>query len=147
MRVRRSCCAVFVACLGLAATPAASAGDGDAPFRAEVRVANLPRTSVAWYERGQGQPLVMLTGTGSTMAEWDPALLRLLARRHRLILFDYPGVGLSGPWRGRTFAALAQTTAELIKAIHLGRADVLGWSMGGFVAQRRRLNTPVASPT
>ena len=43
----------------------------------------------------------MLTGTGSTMSEWDPALLRLLARDHRLVLFDYPGVGRSGPWQGR----------------------------------------------
>ena len=43
----------------------------------------------------------MLMGTGSTMSEWDPALLRLLAREHRLILFDYPGIGLSGPWHGR----------------------------------------------
>jgi pimeloyl-ACP methyl ester carboxylesterase len=45
----------------------------------------------------------MLIGTGSTMAEWDPALLRLLARDHRLILFDYPGVGFSGPWHGKSF--------------------------------------------
>ena len=56
-------------------------------------------TRIAWYDAG-GQALVMLMGTGSTMSEWDPALLRLLARGHRLILFDYPGIGLSGPWRG-----------------------------------------------
>ena len=81
----------------------------------------MSNTEVAWYERGEGPPLVMLMGTGSTMAEWDPALLRLLARDHRLILFDYPGVGLSGPWRGRSFDSLADTTAGLMKAIGVPR--------------------------
>jgi len=84
----------------------------------------------------------MLIGTGSTMAEWDPALLRLLARDHRLILFDYPGVGLSGPWRGHSFDSLADATAGLLRAIDLPRADVLGWSMGGFVAQRLAVEHP-----
>jgi pimeloyl-ACP methyl ester carboxylesterase len=84
----------------------------------------------------------MLIGTGSTMAEWDPALLRLLAKHHRLILFDYPGVGLSGPWHGDSFDSLADATAGLLKAIDVPRADVLGWSMGGFVAQRLAIDHP-----
>jgi pimeloyl-ACP methyl ester carboxylesterase len=76
------------------------------------------------------------------MAEWDPALLRLLAHDHRLILFDYPGVGMSGPWHGRSFDSLAGATAGLMNAIGLPRADVLGWSMGGFVAQRLAVDHP-----
>ncbi len=85
---------------------------------------------------------MMLIGTGSTMAEWDPALLRLLAREHRLILFDYPGVGMSGPWHRRSFDSLANATAGLMEAINLPRADVLGWSMGGFIAQRLAIDHP-----
>jgi pimeloyl-ACP methyl ester carboxylesterase len=84
----------------------------------------------------------MLMGTGSTMAEWDPALLQLLARNHRLILFDYPGIGLSGRWHGDTFNSLADATAGLMEAISVPRADVLGWSMGGFVAQRLAIDHP-----
>jgi len=112
------------------------------PFRAEVKTTRVAGTDIAWYQRGQGPPLVMLMGTGSTMAEWDPALLRLLARDHRLILFDYPGVGRSGPWRGDSFASLADTTAGLIEALGIRRAGVLGWSMGGFVAQRLAIDHP-----
>jgi pimeloyl-ACP methyl ester carboxylesterase len=97
---------------------------------------------MAWYERGSGAPLVLLMGTGSTMAEWDPALLRLLARHHRLILFDYPGVGRSGPWSGTSFGSLAAATAGLLRAIGIREADVLGWSMGGFVAQRLAIEHP-----
>ena len=84
----------------------------------------------------------MLMGTGSTMSEWDPALLRLLARHQRLILFDYPGVGLSGTWRGRSFDSLADSTAALMDAIGVEHANVLGWSMGGFVAQRLAVDHP-----
>jgi pimeloyl-ACP methyl ester carboxylesterase len=115
-----------------------------ASFKAHVHTTRVGATSIAWYERGRGSPLVLLTGTGSTMSEWDPALLRLLARRHRLILFDYPGIGLSGPWRGRSFDSLGATTLGLIRAIGLRRAAVLGWSMGGFVAQRLAVDHPEA---
>jgi pimeloyl-ACP methyl ester carboxylesterase len=130
-------------CLSLAALLLGCAqASAAAPFRAKVHFASLPHTRVAWYERGRGKPLLMLTGTGSTMSEWDPALLRMMARGRRLILFDYPGVGMSGPWHGRSFDSLADSTARLMKAIDLPKADVLGWSMGGFVAQRLAFEHP-----
>lgn len=136
MRVR------LAICLCLAALLAGCGQSSAQPFRVQVHVTPVGKTRIAWYERGQGAPLVMLTGTGSTMAEWDPALLRLLARHQRLILFDYPGVGRSGPWRGRNFDSLADATARLMGEIDLPKADVLGWSMGGFVAQRLAIDHP-----
>jgi pimeloyl-ACP methyl ester carboxylesterase len=128
--------------LGLAALFTGCGQTSAQPFQAQVHVSPFARTRIAWYQRGQGPPLVMLSGTGSTMSEWDPALLRLLARDHRLVLFDYPGVGMSGPWHGRSFDSLAEATAGLMDAIDLSRADVLGWSMGGFVAQRLAIDHP-----
>lgn len=119
----------------VAARPAAA-------FQAEVRLTPIPGTKIAWYERGHGEPLLMLTGTGSTMSEWDPALLRLLARQYRLVLLDYPGVGRSGAWHGRSFDSLADSVARLMGRIGLSRAAVLGWSMGGFVAQRLAIDHP-----
>lgn len=131
------CAAVVIG--GLLATGSAAA----AGVAAELRHARVDGRSIAWYERGTGPPLVMAIGTGSTMAEWDPALLELLARRHRLILFDYPGIGRSGPAIARTsFVALADRTAGLMDAIGVRRADVLGWSMGGFVAQQLAIRHP-----
>jgi pimeloyl-ACP methyl ester carboxylesterase len=129
-------------CLSLAAVVAGCGNGSRQSFEAQVHTAGVANTRIAWYERGQGPPLVMLTGTGSTMAEWDPALLRLLAQDHRLILFDYPGLGLSGAWHGDSFDSLADTTAGLMKAIDVPEADVLGWSMGGFVAQRLAVDHP-----
>lgn len=136
--VRALACAAALA--AVVALPAAAAS---APFRAEVRTARVGDRTIAWYARGSGPPLLMAIGTGSTMAEWDPALLQLLARRHRLILYDPPGVGLSGPPIARTsFAALADRAAGLMDALGLRRADVLGWSMGGFVAQQLAARHP-----
>ncbi len=137
MRIRLS------TCLALAAL-VAGCGGSPHPFKARVHVVPVGHTKIAWYVRGQGPPLVMLMGTDSTMSEWDPALLRLLARHHRLILFDYPGVGLSGPWHGDSFDSLADATVGLMGAIGVPRADVLGWSMGGFVAQRLAVDHPRA---
>lgn len=117
-------------------------GGPSAPFVADVNKTMVGKTRIAWYERGKGPPLLMLMGTGSTMAEWDPALLEVLARHHRLILFDYPGVGLSGPWHGDSFDSLADTAAGLLSALEISQADVLGWSMGGFVAQRLAVDHP-----
>ncbi|MGA8745585.1 MAG: alpha/beta hydrolase [Solirubrobacterales bacterium] len=128
--------------LAVAALLAGCGHSSPQPFRAKVRFARAAGTKIAWYERGRGPALVMLMGTGSTMAEWDPALLRLLAANHRLILFDYPGLGLSGPWHGHSFDSLAAATAGLMNAIGVPRADVLGWSMGGFVAQRLAIDHP-----
>ena len=139
MRVRLGICLSLVAVVtGCGNDSQQSLGS----FDAQVHTARVAKTRIAWYERGQGPPLVMLTGTDSTMAEWDPALLRLLAQDHRLILFDYPGLGLSGPWHGHSFDSLADTTAGLMKAINVREADVLGWSMGGFVAQRLAVDHP-----
>jgi pimeloyl-ACP methyl ester carboxylesterase len=136
MRVR------LAICLSLAPLLAGCGQSSAQPFQAQVHLTPVGHSRIAWYKRGQGPPLVMLVGTGSTMAEWDPALLRLLARDHRLVLFDYPGVGRSGPWHGRSFDSLADATASLMAAIDLPRADVLGWSLGGFVAQRLAIDHP-----
>ncbi len=108
MRIRAAflSCLVCVVAAMLVASPASA-------FRAQVRHAEVRGGQIAWYERGSGPPLVMLIGTGSTMAEWDPALLDLLARDRRLVMLDYPGLGESGPWRGPcTFAGLSDEVAR-----------------------------------
>jgi pimeloyl-ACP methyl ester carboxylesterase len=134
-RVALASLALLAAAL-FAATPVAA-------FKAQVRHAEVRGGRIAHYERGSGPPLVMLIGTGSTMAEWDPALLRLLAPHHRLVMLDYPGVGKSGPWRApRSFAGLADEVSRFMVTIKLDRANVLGWSMGGFVAQQLAILHP-----
>lgn len=98
--------------------------------------ARLSPHGIAWSELGSGPPLLMLNGTGSPMAEWDPALLSALASTRRVIVFDYPGLGASTAAVLPSFAATADAAAQLLTDIGVERADILGWSMGGFVAQQ-----------
>lgn len=124
----------------LTCSPATSLGSD---VRLDVRYAQAAGTRFAWAQVGSGRPLLLLNGTGSPMAEWDPALLAGLATGRRVIVIDYPGLGLSGPVPSRiSFPAMADWTADLIDVLGLGRTDVLGWSMGGFVAQQLAIRQP-----
>ena len=99
---------------------------------------------LAYYTRGSGPALLMNMGSGSTMSEWDPALLDRLARHHRLVIYDYRGLGRSSRIRpaGLTIARLADDAAGLLDRLRIDRADVLGWSLGGFVAQQIAIRHP-----
>jgi pimeloyl-ACP methyl ester carboxylesterase len=78
----------------------------------------------------------MVTGLGASMEQWEPALVNDLALHYRVVIFDNAGIGetqaLPSPL---TITDMAGQTSALISALHLGRPDVLGWSMGGMVAQ------------
>ena len=132
-----------------ACTPAPAEPAPATPVPAD-RVVLAPRTTqvdggvVAWAELGSGSdPVVLLNGTGSPMSEWDPALLGLLAGSRRVLVMDYPGLGGSTRMRGRlTFDRLADTVATWLSRIELTRADLVGWSMGTFVAQRLAVRYP-----
>ena len=65
------------------------------PFKPEVRYAQVGDIKLAYYIRGEGEPLVMINGFLATMSLWDPALVEALAKYNKLILFDNRGVGLS----------------------------------------------------
>ena len=132
------CAHGFLACAVLAERPLATPA-----FRADLRRVPARGLRVAYYRRGSGPPLLMAIGTGSTLAEWDPALLRALAARRNLILFDYRGVGETrGPLGRLTFAGLADDAAALVRALDLDCVDALGWSMGGFVVQQLAIRHP-----
>ena len=66
-----------------------------AQFKAEVKTIDVGNIKMAYYIRGEGEPLLMINGFLSTMSLWDPALIEELAKNYQLILFDNRGVGLS----------------------------------------------------
>ena len=86
---------------------------------------------------GQGQPLVMIHGWGMHSGVWQPLVKRLSAK-YMLYLIDLPGHGSSRPVDPYHLHALADEVAEVIPGV----SDVLGWSLGGLVAQRIALNQP-----
>jgi pimeloyl-ACP methyl ester carboxylesterase len=127
-----SACASAPAIAGLPARHAGTPSVVSSP----VRVAHTSLGTVGYRIVGSGPPLVMITGYSATMEDWDPTLVDALARHYRIVIFDNAGIGsthlLPGPL---TIDAMARQTGALIDTLRLSRPDVLGWSMGGMVAQ------------
>jgi pimeloyl-ACP methyl ester carboxylesterase len=100
------------------------------------QVAATALGTVGYREVGSGPPLVLIMGYGGTMETWEPQFVDTLARHFRVVIFDNGGIGdtraLPSPL---TIDAMADQTGALISALGLGRPDVLGWSMGGMIAQ------------
>lgn len=114
------------------------------PPRLDVVTTPAANTTFAWASVGKGPLLVLLNGTASPMNEWDPLLITELARERRIIVLDYPGLGMSGPapgpWR---FPTAADWIADFLTSIAGDSpVDVLGWSMGGFIAQQLAIRHP-----
>jgi len=80
-------------------------------------------------------PLVFLQDFAGTIDSWDPAVVDGFARERPVILFDNLGAGSSGGTSPNTVNAMAQHALAFIAALGLKRVDLLGFSLGGFIAQ------------
>src|SRR5580700_8496442 len=91
---------------------------------------------------GPGHPLLFLQHFTGTLDNWDPAVTDPLARGREVILFENAGVGRSTGSVPRTIAAMAQHALAFLDALRLACCDVLGYSLGGMIAQQMALDRP-----
>ena len=89
-----------------------------------------------------GVPLVLLQHFRGNLDSWDPALIDALATDRRVITFDNAGVGGSTGTTPDTVEHMARDAIAFIAAMELGRVDLLGFSIGSFVAQQVALTRP-----
>jgi pimeloyl-ACP methyl ester carboxylesterase len=123
-----------------AATPPVTAAS---VIVAPVRTVRTAYGTVSYRAVGHGRPLVLIMGLGGSVDTWPPGFIAPLARAHRVIAFDNEGVGRSTLRAGSlTISRMGDDTAAFIVALHLRRPDVLGWSMGGFIAQAFAVRHP-----
>jgi pimeloyl-ACP methyl ester carboxylesterase len=87
-------------------------------------------------------PLVMLQHFRGNLDNWDPALTDALAAEREVILVDYAGVGSSTGEPSRTIGSMARQMIAFVGALGLAEVDLLGFSIGGFVAQEIALVRP-----
>src|ERR671910_2724954 len=115
-----------------------------------VNVQNIPAKKVqvgdieiAYKTFGKGAPILLVSGAGGDMNGWEPSTLKVLSSNHTVIAFDNRGVGNtttgSKPFSIQQFA---NDTAGLLDALKIRKADVLGYSMGSFVAQQLTVTNP-----
>jgi pimeloyl-ACP methyl ester carboxylesterase len=89
----------------------------------------------AYREVGEGTvPLVLLQHFRGNLDSWDPALVDALAASRRVIAFDNAGVGGSTGITPATIGQMARDALSFLEAMEIARADVLGFSIGSFVA-------------
>lgn len=100
---------------------------------------------VGWTTIGAGAPLVLLNGYAATAADWDPAFLGALATSYEVVLPDHRGMGTS-TWgeddEGLSVGTMAEDVTAVMDALGLSSAPLVGWSMGGFVAQALAVAAP-----
>ncbi|AZD35536.1 Hydrolase, alpha/beta fold family [Pseudomonas chlororaphis subsp. aurantiaca] len=89
-----------------------------------------------------GVPLVLFNHWGAVLDNFDPAIIDGLAQTRRVIATDYRGIGGSGGIAPLTVGEMADDGIQLIRALGLDTVDVLGFSLGGFVAQDIALKAP-----
>ena len=97
----------------------------------------------AYRELGDGDvPFVLLQHFRGNLDNWDPALVDALATDRRVISFDNVGVGATTGETPNTIEAMAHDAIAFIEALNLQQVDLLGFSIGSFVAQEIALIRP-----
>lgn len=118
----------------------------------EVAWKNVPTQTLtaggvnfAYRELGQhhgGTPVVMLTHLAAVLDNWDPRIVDGLAAKHHVIAFDNRGIGASSGSPSNSMEAMADDAITFIRAKGLQKVDLLGFSLGGMVAQEIVLKQP-----
>ena len=104
--------------------------------------ANGIRFAYRRFGKPNGVPLVFNQHYTGTMDHWDPAVTDGFAKNREVILFNNAGVSSSSGEVPATFADMGANAVAFIKALGLTKVDVLGFSIGGFVAQEITLAAP-----
>jgi pimeloyl-ACP methyl ester carboxylesterase len=104
--------------------------------------ANGNRFAYRRFGKSNGVPIVFNQHYIGTMDYWDPAVTDGLARDREVILFDNAGVSSSSGEVPATFEQMGANAVAFIKALGLTKVDVLGISIGGFVAQEITRQAP-----
>jgi pimeloyl-ACP methyl ester carboxylesterase len=94
------------------------------------------------FGSGRGAPLLFLQHFTGTLDNWDPAVTDPLAPGRPVILFESAGIGRSSGKVPNTVAGMADHAMEFLDALGLTKVDVLGFSLGGMVAQVMALKRP-----
>jgi len=116
----------------------------DSVVAAPARIARTRLGAVGYRVVGHGSPLLMIMGYGGAMEDWDPRFVDTLATRFRVVVFDNAGIGSTQLLRSAlTIDTMADQASALITALGLARPDVLGYSMGGMIAQALAVLHPV----
>ena len=108
-----------------------------------IRTIKAGTISVAYFDAGDGPPLVLINGFASTMDMWNPPVISALAGHFRVVIFDNRGTGYSSSTdEPFSIPLFARDTAALMDALGIPDAHILGLSMGASIALELVLSKP-----
>ena len=106
----------------------------------KVRVGDI---DVAYKMFGKGEPILLFNGASDGMDAWDPSLLTGISSNHTVIAFDQRGIANttigSKPY---TYQQIADDASGLLDALKIPKADVMGYSLGSYLAQQLTIMYP-----
>ena len=104
---------------------------------APTEIVEAAGTRFAYRRLGlrDGPPLICLQHFSGTMDSWDPAVVNALAEGRQVIVFDNKGLGKSSGATPDSVAPMAGDAASFISALGFTTVDLLGYSLGGMIAQ------------
>ncbi|MGI8834242.1 MAG: alpha/beta fold hydrolase [Nitrososphaeraceae archaeon] len=106
----------------------------------KVRVGDI---DVAYKMFGKGEPILLFNGASDGMDAWDPSLLKGISSNHTVIVFDQRGIAnTTAGSKPYTYQQLANDTAGLMDALKIPKADVMGYSLGSYLAQQLTMMYP-----
>jgi pimeloyl-ACP methyl ester carboxylesterase len=92
---------------------------------------------------GKGEPILLISGAGGDMNSWDPSTLKNLSSNHTVIIFDNRGVAKTTTGsKAFSIQQFVNDTVGLLDVLKIQKADVLGHSMGGMIAQQLAVTHP-----
>ncbi len=97
---------------------------------------NANRYAYRRFGKGGGNPLLFLQHFTGTLDNWDPAVTDSLAQGREIILFESAGIGRSSGTVPKTVAGMAEHAFAFLDGLGVTTCDVLGFSLGGMVAQQ-----------
>jgi pimeloyl-ACP methyl ester carboxylesterase len=111
---------------------------------APTRVITASGVDFAHRELGPhtGIPVIFLTHLAANLDNWDPRIVDGIATKHRVITFDNRGVGASSGKVPDTVEAMAHDAVTFIGALGFEQVDIVGFSLGGMIAQVVALEEP-----
>ena len=104
---------------------------------AQTNTVDVGGVKFAYRELGQDTsvPVIFLNHLGAVLDNWDPRIIDGIAAKHRIITFDNRGIGASEGTTPDSVAAMARDAVAFIRALGFEQVDLLGFSLGGFIAQ------------
>ena len=98
---------------------------------------------IAYKMLGKGDPILLFNGASDGMDAWDPSFLEGLSSNHTVIAFDTRGIGNTTTGsKTYTYQQLANDSAGLLDALKIPKADVMGYSLGSYIAEQLAIMFP-----